>query len=96
MTAKKSKAKKIVKKSNGAAKRPVAILKKEGVVATIVACISKEKGASKDEIRAVLIKTFPDRDPEQMNNTLSTQLSRHSKKKVDDDKRGRVYFGQRS
>jgi hypothetical protein len=40
-----------------AAKAP----KGPGVISTIIECISKEKGATADEIVAVLVKVFPDR-----------------------------------
>ncbi len=81
------------KSSNGAAKRPVAVLKKtEGVIATIVKTISRDQGASKNEILTILTKAFPDRLPEQMRATVGVQLSRHSTSKKDDEKRGRVYF----
>jgi hypothetical protein len=66
--------------------------KKEGVIATIVGCISKDAGASRKEILAALIRKFSERDPEQMANTIGTQLSRHATSKKDDEKRGRVYF----
>ena len=37
---------------------------KPGVIATIVEMISRTEGASKDEILKILIKKFPDRDPD--------------------------------
>jgi hypothetical protein len=82
----KSKAK-IVKKSkiaNGAA-RP-------GVVQAIVTIMSRETGASANEILAALVRKFPARDPEKMRNTIQTQTSRHVTKGDRDEKRGLVYF----
>jgi len=92
----KSKAKKSVakKSTNGAARRPVAILKKVGVIATIVKTISRDRGASKNEILDILTKCFPDRVPEQMRATIGIQANRYAKKKGEDEKRsGVIYYG---
>jgi hypothetical protein len=60
---KKAPAKKASAKSaKKSTKRPVAVLKKEGVIATIVETISRERGASTEEILEVPVKKFPDRD----------------------------------
>ena len=51
-------------------------IKKKGVIQTIVNVIenSKEKGVTKDEILNVLIKTFPERNPKSMKNTINIQV----------------------
>jgi hypothetical protein len=51
--------------------------KKIGIISTVIDCISKEKGATINEIVAVLIETFPDRDPVKMRRTCSTQTNRN-------------------
>jgi len=71
-----------------AAKRP-------GVIATLVDCISKEKGATADEIVAVLVKAFPDREEAGMRKTVLIQANRSCTSKEIDEKRGRIYFKRR-
>jgi hypothetical protein len=66
---------------------------KPGVIETIVATISRAKGASLDEIVAALVKAFPDRDPDGMRNTARLQASRNASHKSRDDKRrGLIYY----
>jgi hypothetical protein len=48
---------------------------------TIVGIISRETGASANEILAALTKRFPDREPDKMRNTIGTQVSRHATSK---------------
>jgi hypothetical protein len=83
--AKKSAPKKV---ANGAAKGP-------GVISTIIEMISREEGASKDEILKVLVKRFPDRDPDGMGKTIIIQANRNKSSKETDDARGIVYFNRR-
>jgi hypothetical protein len=66
-----------------------------GVIATIIDCISKEKGATADEIVAVLVKTFPDREEAGMRKTTIIQANRNCSSKDKDEKRGLVYFKRR-
>jgi hypothetical protein len=76
------------KPANGAAKPP-------GVIDTVIDCISKEKGSTVDETLAVLVKKFPDRDPDGMRKTAMIQSNkqRTSKEAVDD--RGTVFYKRR-
>lgn len=90
-TAKKAKAVKKAK-TNGSTKK-VKATKGPGVIATILETIKRERGASKEEIIAVLVKACPDRKEKSMRNTINMQVSRHAKKKTKDDKRGLVYYG---
>jgi hypothetical protein len=62
-----------------------------GVIATIIDCISKEKGATADEIVAVLVKTFPNREEAGMRKTALIQANKNCTSKEADEKRGRVY-----
>jgi hypothetical protein len=70
---------------------------KVGVIAEIVACASKDRGASKVEVVEHLSKKFPDRDPKAMGTTVSIQLGSGLKRKgyeidkTKDEKRGLVY-----
>ena len=66
-----------------------------GVISTIVDTISRPKGASRDEIVAVLVKAFPDRDPGGMTRTTMIQANRHATSKEKDDKRGGVIYFRR-
>jgi hypothetical protein len=78
-----------VKKSTNGAARP-------GVVQAIVDLISRETGASANEILAALVRKFPDRVPEQMRATIQTQTSRHATKRDRDEKRGGVIYFRRT
>lgn len=64
-----------------------------GVIATIVDTIKRDRGASQDEIVAVLTKKFPDRGEDQMRATVKIQANKNAKKKEKDEKRGLVYYG---
>jgi len=62
------------------------LVKKVGVIATIVKAIedADEEGISKDEIHALLVKNFPERDPESMRKTVNVQVpGRISKEKFE-------------
>jgi hypothetical protein len=88
--AKKARATKAPKKksSNGSGKP-----KGPGVIATIIETMQRDRGASADEIVAVLVKKFPDRKAKSMLSTVKIQANRNAKKKDKDDKRGIVYYG---
>jgi hypothetical protein len=64
-----------------------------GVIATIIDTIKRDRGASQDEIVAVLVKKFPDRGEDAMRATVKIQANKNAKKKDKDDKRGLVYYG---
>ena len=66
--------------------------KTKGVIASIVEIISRERGATIDEIVAILSKKFPDRDEVGMAATARVQANAHATSKVRDAKRGLVYF----
>jgi hypothetical protein len=85
MTAKKTKT---AAKTNGAAK--------PGVIATIIATISRDRGASKSEILKILSEKFPDRELDSMARTIGIQAPKNCTSKEDDEKRsGVVYFKRR-
>jgi hypothetical protein len=63
-----------------------------GVVGTILTVISRREGASVDEIVAVLVKAFPDRDPDGMRRTVRVQAAKNCTTKETDAQRGRVYY----
>jgi hypothetical protein len=65
------------------------------VIATIVDTISREKGASIDELVGVLTKKFPDRDEAGMRATCRIQANRNATSKDKDEKRGLVYYKRR-
>jgi hypothetical protein len=67
-------------------------LKKEGVIATIVETISRERVASTEEILEVLVKKFPDRPADGMKATIRIQANRNASSKERDEKRGLIYF----
>jgi hypothetical protein len=81
--AKKAKTKKTV--AAKAAKGP-------GVIATIIETISRDKGASADEILAILVKAFPDRSADGMRKTVIIQSNKNCTSKETDEKRGRIYY----
>jgi hypothetical protein len=89
MTAKKAKAKKTATKKTAAKTDGV---KKVGVIATIIEEISKAKGATADEVLAVLVKRFPDRDADGMRKTILIQAAKNCSSKDRDEARGLVYF----
>ena len=92
--AKKSTVKKsaAVKAPKVATKRPVGVPKKVGVISTIIEMISRDKGASKEEMLKVLTDKFPDRDPAGMSKTITIQANRHKSSKETDEKRGLVFL----
>jgi hypothetical protein len=92
--AKKS-AKKPAAKKTGSTKRAVSVPKKEGVIASIIEIISRERCASTAEILEVLVKKFPDRDADGMKATIRIQANRNATSKERDEKRGLVYFKRR-
>jgi hypothetical protein len=93
---KKAPAKKASAKSaKKSTKKPVAVLKKEGVIAKIVECISKEKGSTVDETLAVLVKAFPERNPDGMRKTAMIQSNKQKTSKEAVDGRGTVFYKRR-
>ena len=70
-----TKAKKTVAKKVGstAAAKP----KGPGVIETIIATISRERGASADEVLEILKGKFPDRDPDGMRRTIGIQAPKN-------------------
>lgn len=86
MPAKKAKAKKAAKKTNGAGK--------PGVIATIRESLKRDKGVTVEEVVAILAKAFPERKQKSMTSTAKIQLPKNAKKKEADTKRGLVYYGR--
>ena len=91
-------------KSKKTAAKQTAVVKKAadgngtkgpGVIATIVETIRREKGATSDECLAVLVKAFPDRDPDGMIKTIRIQAAKNATSKERDEERGLVYFKRR-
>lgn len=80
------------KKANGARKAPPPN-RGVGVIATIIETMKRDRGASVDEMVAVLSKKFPDRAADSMIKTARIQAAKNAKKKDKDDKRGLVYYG---
>jgi hypothetical protein len=87
--AKKPAAKKV--SSSTAAAKP----KGPGVIETIIATISRERGATADEVLEILKGKFPDRDPDGMRRTIGIQAPKNCTSKDDDQKRGRVFYKRR-
>lgn len=75
------------KKSNGAGGN-----KGVGVIATILEAMGRDRGATAEEMVAILTKKFPDRKAEGMTSTVKIQAARNAKKKDKDEKRGLVYY----
>jgi hypothetical protein len=92
--AKKAPAKKTSKPASKSTKKPTGG-KGPGVIATIVECISREKGSTVDETLAVLIKAFPDRDPDGMRKTAMIQSNKQKTSKEVVDGRGTVFYKRR-
>jgi hypothetical protein len=87
-----AKAKKLAaKKVSTAAAKP----KGSGVIEAIIATISRERGASADEVLEILKGKFPDRDPDGMRRTIGIQAPKNCTSKDDDQKRGRVFYKRR-
>jgi hypothetical protein len=84
MAAKKAKTKK------STAAKPAT--KGPGVITTIIDCISKDRGATADEMVAVLVKAFPDREADGMRKTVLIQANKNCTSKETDEKRGLIYF----
>lgn len=95
---KKAKAKgaKRAAKADGKKSKGEAIPRGHGVIATVLETLgnSGKKGATVTEMLAVLIKAFPDRDPEAMTKTIRIQMSRNEATKDKDEKRGIVYYAK--
>ena len=97
-TAKKTPAKPAKKAAKKAAKKSSdkpSVPRGEGVIATIIKTIGRANGASADEILEVLVKAFPDRQPESMRKTIMIQANKNAKSKERSEKRGVVYYGHK-
>lgn len=70
-------------------------VKHPGVIAAIIAVMSRERGATANECLEILKSKFEDRDPEKMAATIRTQLNRQKTSSAKDEKRGIVYFKRR-
>jgi hypothetical protein len=92
MTAKKTAAKKAAVKKTAKGSTGV---NKPGVIATIVDCISKERGSTVDETWAVLTRKFVDRDPDGMRKTELIQSNQQKTSKEAVDGRGTVFYKRR-
>jgi hypothetical protein len=88
------KAKSVAKKNGVAkAKAEARAAKGPGVIATIIETIKRDRGATAEEIVAILVKRFPDRKAKSMHSTVKIQANKNAKKKDRDDKRGLIYYG---
>ena len=65
-----------------------------GVIGTIIETISRDRGATADEMLAVLVKAFPDRKADGMRKTVLIQASKNCTSKERDEKRGLIYYRQ--
>jgi len=83
-----AKAKKTAAKTNGSTAKP-------GVITTIIATISRDRGASKSEILKILTEKFPDREPDSMARTIGIQAPKNCTSREDDEKRGGVVYFKR-
>jgi len=63
-----------------------------GVIASIIETIARDRGGSIEEIVAVLVKKFPDREENGMRKTALIQANRNCTSKERDQKRGLVYY----
>jgi hypothetical protein len=54
--------------------------------------MSRDKGATADEMLAVLVKAFPDRAADGMRKTVLIQANKNRTSKEVDEKRGRIYY----
>jgi len=64
-------------------------------IATIIATISRDRGASKSEILKILTEKFPEREPDSMARTIGIQAPKQCTFKQDDEKRGGVVYFKR-
>jgi len=88
-------AKKAAKKAAKKSSDKPSVPRGEGVIATIIKTIGRANGASADEILEVLVKAFPDRQPESMRKTIMIQANKNAKSKERSEKRGVVYYGHK-
>lgn len=63
-----------------------------GVIATIIETMSRDRGATADEMLAVLLKAFPDRKADGMRKTVLIQASKNCTSKEWDETRGLIYY----
>lgn len=79
-------------KKKSAAPKATKASKGPGVISTIIETISRDRGASKDEILEVLVKKFPERDADGMAKTVVIQANKNATSKERDEKRGLIYY----
>jgi len=60
--------------------------------AGVIDTISRDKGATADEMAAVLVKAFPDREADGMRKTVLIQANKDCTSKETDEKRGLIYY----
>ena len=63
-----------------------------GVIATIIETMSRDRGAAADEMLAVPVKAFPDREPDGMRKMVLIQAGKNFTSKERDEKRGLIYY----
>jgi hypothetical protein len=63
-----------------------------GIIARITSLLANINGITIDEAVADLVREFPERDPAGMKSTVRTQMRRQGAKKRQDEKRGLVFF----
>ena len=66
--------------------------RKPGVITTVMDMIARPQGASTNEIMAVLVEAFPDRDPVAMRNTTLLKVNKYATCKDRDESRGLLYY----
>lgn len=94
MTAKRKKTEAPAAKAKAVDRAKAPAEKKPGVISTIIEVISGPKGATTDEILAILAKKFQRRDAAGMKNTIRIQANKNATRK-DKDQDGAVrYFGK--
>jgi hypothetical protein len=54
--------------------------------------MSRDRGATADEMLAVLVKAFPDREADGMRKTVLIQAAKNCTSKERDKKRGLIYY----
>lgn len=71
--------------------KPV-VLKRPGIVNTLMDMMRRKEGATRAEMRAELVRLHPDRNPAGMYSTIQRQSRELSTGKREDPKRGTVYY----
>lgn len=71
--------------------KPV-VMKRPGIVNTLMDMMRRKEGATRAEMRAELVRLHPDRNPAGMYSTIQRQSRELSTGKREDPKRGTVYY----